>query len=92
MKVDIHISFYGDDSWSVALQQKFGTVEELTTSFIWIVILFDVASKHGDGANVLGYDGTKTVTLCAVFCNFVHCHILVSYLNFCLSVRLCISP
>jgi hypothetical protein len=45
-KLKIYISFYGSNSWAIALRQiKLGAVKDHghTTSFIWIIIFFDKA-------------------------------------------------
>jgi hypothetical protein len=63
---------------------NFGIVRDHghTTSFIWIIILFDAVFKYDDGANFLGYVGINAEQLCVEFCNFVQCHIFVNYLTF----------
>jgi hypothetical protein len=52
LKFKIHILFYGDNSWTIALRQtKFGTMKDdvHTCSFSWIIIFFDRAFEYGDG-------------------------------------------
>jgi hypothetical protein len=49
------------------------------TSLIWIIILFDEAFKHGDGAKFWGYVETNAEPLRVEFCNFVHT--VVKYLH-----------
>jgi hypothetical protein len=50
----IQVSFYGENSWAVALRQiKSGSVKHhgITTSFIWIIILFEKAFEYGNCVN-----------------------------------------
>jgi hypothetical protein len=55
---------------------------DISTSFIWIIILFDaIFIKYDDGAKFLGYVGINAEHLCVEFCNFVQCHIFVNYLT-----------
>jgi hypothetical protein len=88
LKVKIHVLFYGDNSWNVALREiKFGTVKDhghsISTSFILIFTLFDEVFKYGDDAKIWDYSGTNAEPLCPEFCNFVRCHIFVNYLTWC---------
>jgi hypothetical protein len=39
---------------------------DMPTSSIWIIILFDKASKYGDGVKFWVYVGTNTETLCRI--------------------------
>jgi hypothetical protein len=53
LKVKIHILFYGDNSWTVAVNlMRFGIVEDHghTYKFYFIHILFEKTFKYGDGA------------------------------------------
>jgi hypothetical protein len=54
---------------------------DISTSFIWIIILFYTVFKYDDGAKFWGYVGIKDEPLCVEFCNFVQCHIFVNYLT-----------
>jgi hypothetical protein len=76
LKVKIHILFYGDNSWTVALivrGMKSGIVKVIyiPTSFIWVIIFFDGTLEYGDDAKFWGYVGSNFVTLCVELCNFV---------------------
>jgi hypothetical protein len=53
----------------------------ITTSFIWIVILFDAVFKYDDGAEFWGYVGINAEPLCVELCNFVQCLTFVNYLT-----------
>jgi hypothetical protein len=89
LKVKIHVLLYGDDSWNVIFRQmKFSAVKvmDITTSFIWIIALFDKAFNCADGVKFWGYVGTNAEPLCVEFSNFVQCHMAVNYLTFCLCV------
>jgi hypothetical protein len=75
LKVKIHILFYGDNSWTVALsQKKFGTIEDhdKPTRFIWFIILFDRAFKYADGEN-FGVMWGQMLNHSVEYCNFVQC-------------------
>jgi hypothetical protein len=74
-KVTIHILFYGENSWTVALSQSFVhlIMMDVTTSFIWIIIFFDGAFEYGGISKLWGYVGTNveyfvwnSVILCSV--------------------------
>jgi hypothetical protein len=54
----------------------------IPTSFTWIIILFDVVFKYGDGAKFCGYVVINAEQQGVEFYNFVQCHIFVNYLTF----------
>jgi hypothetical protein len=58
---------------------------DIPTSFIWIIILFDVVFKYGDGVKIWGYFMINAKQLYVEFCNFVQYHIFVNYLIFTVS-------
>jgi hypothetical protein len=64
---------------------------DIHISFIRIIIFFDEPFKYGDGAQFRDYIRTNAEQLSVYFCNFVQFNILVNYLNFCLSVGLCVT-
>jgi hypothetical protein len=66
------------DKWTLV----YGEIMDITTSFIWVIILFDAVFKNGDGAKFWGYFGINAEPLCVELCNFVQCHIFVNYLTF----------
>jgi hypothetical protein len=53
----------------------------IPASFIWIIVLFDEAFKHGDDAKFWGYVGANAQPLCVELCNFVQCYIFVNCLT-----------
>jgi hypothetical protein len=55
---------------------------DIPTSFILIIIMFDEASKYGDGAKFWGYVGTEAESVCVEFCNFAPCNTFVNYFIF----------
>jgi hypothetical protein len=57
---------------------KFGS--GISTSFIWIIILFDKAFKY-DTAKLWGYVWTNAEPLSVEFCNLVQCHILLLFMS-----------
>jgi hypothetical protein len=76
---------YGGNSWTVELRQiKFDTVKDHGHTYIrfrtiWIIILFDEASKYGYGVKFWGYVVTNTEPLRVEFSNFVQFHTFVNY-------------
>jgi hypothetical protein len=84
LKVKIYILFYGDNSWTIALQ-KWSLVQwkitDIPTSFIWIIIFFYRAFEHGDDVKFWGYVGINAEPLCVEFCNFVNCLIFVNHVT-----------
>jgi hypothetical protein len=56
-------------------------IMDMPTSFIWIIIFFDGAFECGGISKLWGYVGTNTELLCVEFCNFVECHVFLSYLS-----------
>jgi hypothetical protein len=56
-------------------------IMEIPTSFIWIIILFDEAFRHGDVESFWGYVGTNAETFCVEFCNFVQWRTLVYHVG-----------
>jgi hypothetical protein len=51
---------------------------DMPTSFIWITILFNEASKYDDATKFWDYVETNNEPLCVEFCNSVQCHISVN--------------
>jgi hypothetical protein len=49
-------------------------IMDISTSFIWVIILSDEAYKCGDGAEFWGYVAINAEPLCAYVCNGVLCH------------------
>jgi hypothetical protein len=78
-KITINVLLYGDNLWTIALH-KWSSVQwkimDISTSFIWIVIIFDEAFKYGVGAKFGSYVGTNADPVCVEFCNLVQ---VVSY-------------
>jgi hypothetical protein len=81
LKIKINILFYGDNSWTVALQQinffrlkdcsynyKFYSNHYFLWASFWIWRYFVI----------WGYIGTNGELICVEFCNFVQCHVFVS--------------
>jgi hypothetical protein len=84
-KVKSNILFYGENSWTVALQQikvcrlkdcsynyKFHFNHYFLWESFWIWRYFEI----------WGYIGTNGELICVEFCNFVQCHVFVSCLSF----------
>jgi hypothetical protein len=73
----MYILFCGDNLWIAVLRQmKFRTIKIMdittTSTFIWIIILFDKTFKYDDGAIIVGYVGTtakKSVQNSVILCN-----------------------
>jgi hypothetical protein len=81
--VEIHILFYGDNSWTLARRHvKFYATKNHRHihNFISIVIFFDEAFKYGDDANLWGYVGRTADPFCVEFCNSEQCRILANCL------------
>jgi hypothetical protein len=77
LKVKIHILFYGNNSWIVALDLKAHDLllnqPSLVHYFIWL----------GDGPNFWGYVGRNAELVCEELCNFLKCHIFVTCFTCC---------
>jgi hypothetical protein len=54
-------------------------IMDISTSFIWIIIFFDGAFEYGGIVKLWHYVGTNSKLLFTEFCNFVHCHINISF-------------
>jgi hypothetical protein len=86
LKFIIHILFYGNNSWTVALvvrQMKSGTVKQHGRNYKFYLNYYLVwrIFKYDDGAKFWGYAGTNAEPLCVELCTLVQCKTFVNYLT-----------
>jgi hypothetical protein len=60
---------------------KLRTLKGIATRFIESLFSLTELLQCGAGSKCWGYVGTNAELLCVGFCNFVQCHIFVSYLS-----------
>jgi hypothetical protein len=86
--------FLFETTYEPWLLNKLNLVEwnimDIPKSFIWIITLTKLLNKAV--VRNWGYIGANSELLCENLYYYVRCHVLMSYVTLCLSVRLCAPP